>query len=289
MGGDETKQTKASASPEPPLSEAPDASIQRLADVVATLRSPVGGCPWDLAQTHESLRKYVIEEAYEVADAIDSGQPSALREELGDLLFQVVLHAQLASERDAFTLQDVIDGLTNKMIRRHPHVFSNDPSVAKDPQAVAQQWRAIKRAEGRKTLDGIPRSMPALPRAMEVGVRAAKVGFDWAEARDVLDKVEEEIGELREALDVMSADALEDELGDLLFALTSFARKLSLDPSAALRRTIEKFTRRFSFIEEQLIASARSPEQATLEQLESLWLEAKAQERPRRAKDDFAE
>jgi len=250
-------------------------SLQRLADLMATLRSPQG-CPWDQAQTYETLCSYLLEEAYEVVDATQhaaSRQP--LREELGDLLLLIVFYAQIATEAGDFTLQDVIDGVVAKMVLRHPHVFGD--AVADDSDAVRDQWARLKKAEGRTLFAGIPRAMPALDRAHRVGAEAATVGFDWSQPSHVFDKVEEEIEELREAMhqEPTDPDAIEEELGDALFAITNLARKLSLSSSRALRRSTDKFLERFAFIEKTLHAQGIALEDATLDEMERLWQRAK--------------
>ncbi len=249
-------------------------NIQPFVDVIACLRAP-DGCPWDLKQTHLSLKRYAIEEVYELADAIDDGDDEALCEELGDVLLQVALHAQLASERGAFAMQDVCDGIRDKMIRRHPHVFQ--PGVGMTADEVESNWKASKRAEGKSTLGGVPHSMPALERADRVSRRAAKVGFDFQTADDAFKKVREEVGELEEALEAADHAAIVDELGDALFSLANLARKLDIDPSASLRGTLTKFEARFSYIEETLQEQGRSPEDASLIEMEALWQRAKLQ------------
>jgi tetrapyrrole methylase family protein/MazG family protein len=248
--------------------------LQPFADVIARLRAP-DGCPWDREQTHESLRRYAVEEVYELLDAIDSGDDDSLREELGDVLLQVVLHAQLASERGAFGLQEVADGIETKMIRRHPHVFGDASSSS--AAEVEANWKAAKRAEGRNTLGGVPRSMPALERAAQISVRAAAVGFDFADAGDAYAKVEEEVVELRGALDEGDRQAIQAELGDAIFALANLARKLEMDPAECLAGTLARFEDRFSFIESELARSGRVLEDSSLEEMEALWQRAKGQ------------
>ena len=248
-------------------------SLQRFADVVASLRAP-DGCPWDRAQTHQTLRKYALEETYELADAIDADDPAAMREELGDVLLQVVLHSQLASERGDFGLQDVIDGITDKMLRRHPHVFGDERAA--DAAEVEAQWKEAKRREGRTVLGGVPKAMPAVERAWRISERAAKVGFDFPTAADAFDKLVEEVEELRVAVDGGDADATVGELGDVMFACVNLARKLSIDAAAALRRTLAKFEDRFGFIEARLGEQGTTVDEATLEQMDAIWDEAKA-------------
>ncbi len=267
-----------SSPPPPSIRHAADAvSIQSFADVIACLRAP-DGCPWDLAQTHQTLRKYALEETYELADAIDASDDAAMREELGDVLLQVVLHAQLAAERGAFTLQDVVDGIRDKMVRRHPHVFGD--ADASDPAAVAEQWAATKKAEGRRLLEGVPHSMPPLDQARSVSDRAGRVGFDFPDVVAAMDKLREEVGELAEALESggVGSAAVADELGDVLFAAVNVGRKASVDASDAVRSTIAKFRRRFGFVELRLLDAGRGFEDATLDEMEGLWGAAKREE-----------
>ena len=261
-------------------------NIDRLIDIMARLRAPEGGCPWDLEQTFATIAPYTIEEAYEVADAIARGDLPDLKDELGDLLFQVTFHARMAEEQGAFTFDDVAGAIADKMIRRHPHVFGGANQRDAASQTVA--WEATKAAERAEkgkampssALDGVALALPALMRADKLQKRAARVGFDWPEARQVLDKIEEEIGELRAELDDgAKPDAVKDEVGDLLFALANLARHLGVDPEAALRGGNAKFERRFRSIETALAAVGRRPEQASLEEMEALWVEAKAEER----------
>ena len=259
------------------------------ADLVATmarLRAP-GGCPWDRAQTPSSLRPYLLEEAYETLDAIDAGDPERLKEELGDLLLQVVFHAQMAAEAGAFTIDDVVAGLAEKLIRRHPHVFgtaevadSATQTVAWEEQKAAER-RAKARAEGRSesALDGVGVALPALTRAEKLQKRAARVGFDWPAPPPILDKIEEEIAELKREIAADAApDRIEDELGDLLFAVVNLARQLAVDPEQALRRASRKFERRFRKVETALAAAGKAPGAASLEEMEAEWQRAKAEE-----------
>jgi MazG family protein len=250
--------------------------LQRFANLIATLRSP-RGCPWDRAQTHGSLRTYAVEEVFELVDAITDGDDLAIAEELGDVLLQVVLHAQLAAERGAFSLQQVVDGITEKMWRRHPHVFGGP--LAADAAAVTQDWNEQKRREGRSLLDGVPRSAPAVLRAQKVTHRAGTVGFDWPSPHEVLAKVREETAEVEAAIASGDRDAIEDELGDLMFAVVNLGRKLDLDADAALRRTTAKFERRFSRVVELLAARGRRPEQSDLAEMDALWELVKREER----------
>ena len=268
--------------------------ISRLIEIMAALRDPQTGCPWDIVQTFETIKPYTIEEAYEVADAIERKDPDDLCEELGDLLLQVVYHAQMAEEAGEFSFGDVVHAVTRKMIRRHPHVFA--VSDAAPPDAVKVQWDEIKaeekreRAERRRQrgitedfrdgfLGGVQRSQPALTEALKLQQKAAQVGFDWSEAEPILDKIEEEIGELREALRDGRKDEVKDELGDLIFALVNIGRHVDADPEDALRGTNTKFRRRFRHIEEELNKAGETLKAATLERMEELWQAAKKDER----------
>ncbi len=272
----------------------PSKDIARLLDLMAALRDPVSGCPWDVEQTFETIKPYTIEEAYEVADAIERRDLDDLKDELGDLLFQVVFHAQMASEAGEFSFGDVVEAVMTKMIRRHPHVFAR--SDTKTPEAVKIQWDEIKSIEKRERaerrarrgmiedfkagfLGSVQRSQPALTEALKLQERAAKVGFDWSEAEPILDKIEEEIAELREALKADAPDKVKDELGDLIFALVNIGRHVKADPEQALRGTNTKFRRRFNYIEESLQADKASLEEAPLERMEELWQQAKRLER----------
>ena len=274
----------------------PSKDISRLIDIMAALREPETGCPWDVVQTFETIKPYTIEEAYEVADAIERNDPDDLCDELGDLLLQVVFHARIAEEAGLFAFGDVVEAITRKMIRRHPHVFA--VSDAATPDAVKLQWDAIKALEkqeraGRHAararssgkpmpddpkagfLGSVQRSFPALTEALKLQEQAAKVGFDWSEAEPILDKIEEEIGELREALKAGEAEKIADELGDLIFALANIGRHVKADPEQALRGTNTKFRRRFGYIERTLEGNGETLQAATLERMEALWQEAK--------------
>ncbi len=256
-------------------------NIEALLAVMAQLRNPQGGCPWDLEQNFRTIAPYTIEEAYEVADAIERGDMASLKDELGDLLFQTVFHAQLAKEAALFDFADVVEAITDKMIRRHPHVFA-----AADLRTAEEQTDAWERqkAEERATkghvslLDDVPLAHAGLTRAVKLQKRAARVGFDWTDAKDVLNKISEETGELVEAIDQSDPDKIEDEFGDLLFALANLSRHLKVDPEAALRRTNEKFMRRFQFIEREIARSKRTMDAVSLDEMEALWREAKAYE-----------
>ncbi|MBB5518609.1 nucleoside triphosphate pyrophosphohydrolase [Amphiplicatus metriothermophilus] len=257
-------------------------AINELLDIMARLRSPDGGCPWDLEQTFRTIAPYAIEEAYEVADAIERDDMAALKEELGDLLFQVVFHARMAEERGAFDFADVVAAICDKMIRRHPHVFEAPDGRDADAQTAAweDQKAEERRAKGAASLlDDVPVALPGLARAVKLQKRAARVGFDWTNVEDVLAKLEEEVRELQAAACTKSADAIEDEFGDLLFVIANVARHLRVDPEAALRRANEKFARRFRHIETRLAAAGRDLAEASLDEMEALWTEAKRGER----------
>lgn len=262
----------------------PSSEIHRLLEIMRALRDPVSGCPWDVAQSFRSIAPYTLEEAFEVVDAIERGSMAELREELGDLLLQVVFHAQMASEAAAFDFGDVVHAITAKMIRRHPHVFGD--AIARSVGAAKGSWERIKsqeKAERRAAeagelpslLDDIALALPALTRALKLQERAARVGFDWSEAEPIVAKIEEEVAELLEAQAVGDRDRIEGEFGDLLFSVVNLGRHLKIDPEAALRRTSGKFRDRFRFIERALRASGRSLEAASLDEMEDLWREAK--------------
>lgn len=257
--------------------------IARLLEIMRRLRDPEDGCPWDLKQTHASLSPYVIEEAYEVVDAIQGGEPSDLRDELGDLLLQVTLHAQLASEREAFDFAAIVETVSDKLVRRHPHVFAGAAAEDWDWEAIKADERANDgdpEATGPSAIAGVAKALPALSRAEKLQSRAAKVGFDWPRTEEVLDKLQEETAELLEASrQGADPDRLEDELGDMLFVLANLARHLKIDPEAALRRTNDKFVRRFQAVESALAAEGRRAEDATLAEMDAHWDAAKARER----------
>ncbi len=272
------------------MSGGPAAGIARLLEVMARLRDPAGGCPWDLEQSFETIAPYTIEEAYEVAEAIRLGDRAALRDELGDLLLQVVFHAQMAREDGSFDFDEVADGIAEKMIRRHPHVFAGEETDARaSSPGQTRAWEAQKaaerdaraQAEGRtpSALDGVALALPALLRAEKLQKRAARVGFDWPEAAPVFDKVLEEVAELREAAAEREPAAMTAELGDLLFACVNLARHLGVDPEAALRGANATFTARFRHIEAALAASGRTADEAGLAELDRLWEDAKRAER----------
>ena len=257
--------------------------IQKLLDVMARQRNPDGGCPWDLEQDFATIAPYTIEEAYEVADAIDRKDMNALKEELGDLLFQTVYHAQMASEEGAFTFDDVVEGITAKMISRHPHVFGTDKaaSAADVEKRIWEDQKAKEKADkGHESiLDDVPRALPAIRRAQKIQNRAARVGFEWPSALNVLDKFEEEIAEMREAIEGGRKDEILDELGDLFFVLVNFGRMLGADCEESMRQANNKFERRFRGIEHALKAMNVDINDASLEQMEELWVAEKKKER----------
>jgi MazG family protein len=256
------------------------ASIDRLLAIMARLRDPKDGCPWDREQDFTTIAPYTIEESYEVADAIARGDIAALKDELGDLLFQVVFHARMAEERGDFAFGDVVAAISDKMLRRHPHVFGAAEVADAAAQTVA--WEAHKAAEraGQGTLDGVALALPALLRAIKLQNRAARVGFDWPSLTPVLDKLREELAEIEhEVTSDGPRDRVEDEVGDFLFVVANVARHLGLDPEAALRRTNGKFERRFRRIEELLAEKGKIPADSTLEEMDALWNQAKDEEK----------
>lgn len=264
-----------------------DAGIERLLEIMKRLRDPETGCPWDIEQDFASIAPYTIEEAYEVADAIERADWADLKGELGDLLFQSVFHAQMAAEAGHFTFQDVVRTMSDKMVTRHPHVFgAENRDKSADQQTV--DWETIKAAEraGKAqtgALEGVALGLPALLRALKLQKRAARVGFDWTDIKDVLAKITEEATELAEARDHLTQDEIEEETGDLLFVIANLARHLNVDPEAALRRTNAKFTRRFAAIEARLAQDGKTPADSSLEEMDALWEAVKAQEKQRRA------
>jgi tetrapyrrole methylase family protein/MazG family protein len=264
------------------VAESAAEKFAELVDIMARLRGE-NGCPWDREQTSESIKPYLVEETYEVLEAIDEQDPVKLKEELGDLMLQIVFHAQMAEEAGAFTVRDVLAAINDKLVRRHPHVFGD---VKVDTaQEVLFNWEQIKQTERRREtgqaslLDGVPRELPALLRAHRLQEKASRVGFDWKEAQEVFRKVEEELAELRAAMQGQAAEQVEAELGDLLFALVNLSRFLAVNPEEALRKTIARFIARFRYIEEELARRGRSLRQASLEEMDALWAEAKAQGR----------
>jgi tetrapyrrole methylase family protein/MazG family protein len=264
------------------------ADIQKLVDLVGRLRGK-NGCPWDKEQTRESLKPMLIEEAYEVLEALDGGSPAELKEELGDLLFQVIFHARIAEEKGEFSLADIIDRLHEKMIRRHPHVFGN--ADLKTAHEVLKNWEDIKAAEkgvessshpesGKSLLDGIPSRLPALHQAYQITAKASRVGFDWSRLEDILAKLQEEVSELRQAQALRRRGKLADEVGDLLFVVVNVARFLGIDPETALRRTNKKFSRRFRYVESAIKRRGRQMKNTPLPEMDALWEEAKKAEKP---------
>jgi len=273
----------------------PSGDIQRLVEIMAWLRTPGRGCPWDLEQSFATIAPFTIEEAYEVADAIQRGDFADLKDELGDLLLQVVFHARMAEEQGLFAFPDVVRAITEKLIRRHPHVFGGDRDMS--PEAVKGLWDRIKAEEKRAraaertrlglpdetgggVLAGVPAALPALTRALKLQAKAGKVGFDWNDVDAVLAKIVEEAGEIVEARRAGADPAkVADEVGDLLFAAVNLARHLDVDPEDALRGTNAKFERRFGAIEAALAAGGRTPREASLEEMDALWNEAKRREK----------
>ncbi len=259
------------------MPEAALAETARLLGIMAKLRDPAGGCPWDQVQTFETIAPYTVEEAYEVADAIARHDMAALPDELGDLLLQVVYHARIAEEAGAFAFADVARAISDKMVRRHPLIFTPDaPTPAVDYEASKQAERAARRQGG--TLDGVAAGLPALTLAHKLTQRAARVGFDWPDPQAVLAKLDEEVAELQAELPGANAARIADEMGDLLFVAANLARKLGVDPEACLTQACAKFTRRFQSVEQQLAAEGHTPGDATLEQMEDCWAKAKAGE-----------
>jgi MazG family protein len=258
--------------------------INRLLNIMAALRTPKTGCPWDLEQSFATIAPYTIEEAYEVADAIAQGNLVSLKEELGDLLFQVVFHARMAEEQGAFDFNDVVQGLSDKMETRHPHVFGTHAIETAEQQT--QNWevmkakeRAAKLANDPSLLADIPLALPALMRAEKLTKRAARVGFDWPSLNEVFEKLTEEIGEAQEAIAEGDQAHIAEEIGDVLFVLANLARKAKVDPEVALRSANAKFERRFRWIEEALQRDGKSPETSSLEEMDGLWNRAKRHER----------
>ena len=255
--------------------------FDELVEVMRILQAP-GGCPWDREQTHESLKPYLLEETYEAIEAIDSGSDDHLKEELGDVLMQVVFHAEIATREERFTIDDVIRGIVQKLKRRHPHVFGD--VTVENSGDVMKNWEEIKRREKRErkddgsVLDGLPQSLPALIRARRIQEKVSRVGFDWDRTDEVMMKIDEELGELKEASAAQDKRAIEEELGDLLFAVANLARFVSLCPEDALRKTIDKFQRRFQYIERELPKRGLKLGEASLEEMDKLWDEVKQTE-----------
>ncbi len=261
-----------------------DSGIDRLLAIMAALRDPVTGCPWDIEQTFATIAPYTLEEAHEVADAINRAAWDELRGELGDLLFQTVYHAQMADEAGHFTFVDVVTTISDKMVARHPHVFGTE---SRDKSAAQQtlDWEAAKARERgtARTLDGVALALPALTRAVKLQNRAARVGFDWPSTDQVLDKLVEEAREVVEARDTLTEAHLTEEMGDLLFVMANLARHLKIDPEAALRAANQKFTRRFSRIEDWLAETGKAPSDSDLAEMDALWNRAKAEEKSNQA------
>jgi MazG family protein len=264
------------------------AKFERLVDIMRRLRAP-DGCPWDREQTPASLRPFVLEETYEVLEAIESGSPAHLCEELGDFLFEAVFLAQMSEEAGDFAIGDAIDAICGKLVRRHPHVFARtDGDAPLTSNQVIEKWETLKAREReaaglpakkqKTTLGGVPQTLPALLRAYEISARAAAVGFDWAKADDVLDKIDEEVAEVRQEVESGATGQLsraEEEMGDLLFAIANLSRKLGVEPETALRRANEKFTKRFDAVENAFISRGQPLSGATLEEMEAEWEKAK--------------
>lgn len=265
------------------MAEASGEQFDALVRIMERLRAD-NGCPWDREQTPETLKPFLIEEAYEVMEAIDEGDPKQLMEELGDLLFQVVFHAQVAAERREFTIGQVLAATADKMVRRHPHVFGN--SMASTAREVLEQWEELKRKERNaaaavpvSALDGVPRELPGLLRAQRLQDKASRVGFDWPEISGAMAKVEEELGELKEAIGGAAPEEVERELGDALFSLVNLARFLNLSAEEALRKSITRFAARFQYMEEALQRDGRRLGEVSLEEMERLWQQAKSPNR----------
>ena len=261
----------------------PDAGIERLLEIMRRLRDPETGCPWDIEQDFDTIAPYTIEEAYEVADAIERRDWKELEGELGDLLLQSVYHTAMGEEAGHFTFQSVVRNISDKMVARHPHVFG-DESRDKSAEQQTADWEAIKAKERKgkaqaRTLDGVALGLPGMTRAVKLQKRLARVGFDWNDTASVLDKIVEEAGELVEARDTLTQDAVEDEFGDLLFVMANLARHLGVDPEVAVRRTNSKVERRFAAIEDRLAALGKTPSDSDLAEMDALWNAVKADER----------
>jgi ATP diphosphatase len=267
-----------------------ETKLRALLDIMARLRDPVGGCAWDVEQTHASIAPYAIEEAYEVAEAIETGDTAALRDELGDLLLQVVFHSQMAAEAGTFTFADVADSISAKLIRRHPHIFAD--AAQRDARGQTIAWEAQKAEEraarGRaavSALDGVAATLPALTRAQKLSARAARVGFDWPNLADLFAKLDEEVAELQAEIPGAAPERLADEMGDLLFVMANLCRKLGLDSEATLRAANAKFIRRFQSVEARLAAEGRQPAEASLAEMEAHWVAVKSAETSSQGRD----
>ena len=271
-------------SPAPASRTSAGDAFQQLVDIVARLRAP-GGCPWDREQTLESLRGFVLEETYEVLDAIDRGDHDALRGEIGDLLFEGVFLAQIESDEGRFSVADSLRAITAKLVRRHPHVFSGEATTVSTAGQVLEQWEQIKAREQtdagqrRSLLRGIPKALPALLRAHEIGTRVGAVGFEWARTADVVAKIEEEVAEVRRAVESEGAVRTEEEIGDLLFSIANLARRLGVEPESALRKANEKFSARFEAVEQALEARGRTVHDSSLDEMDAEWERVKAREK----------
>jgi len=253
--------------------------FQKLVDIIAQLRDPVSGCPWDIKQTPQSLIPNMVEELYEVVEAIEDGDNVALMEELGDLLLHIVMQAQLASESGAFNIIDVLNHINDKLVRRHPHVFGE--LELKDADTVKKNWERLKKAEKQErksVLEGIPRALPALIYAQRMQEKTASVGFDWDDVPPILEKIDEETKELKSALETEDQTRIKEEVGDLLFTIVNLARKLHLDAESALKETARKFSKRFQYIEEQYRQNGENINEASLEELNSFWELSKKEE-----------
>ena len=267
-----------------------ETKLRALLAIMARLRDPVGGCAWDVEQTHASIAPYAIEEAYEVAEAIETGDTAALRDELGDLLLQVVFHSQMAAEAGTFTFADVADSISAKLIRRHPHIFAD--AAQRDARGQTIAWEAQKAEEraarGRaagSALDGVAATLPALTRAQKLSARAARVGFDWPNLADLFAKLDEEVAELQAEIPGAAPERLADEMGDLLFVMANLCRKLGLDSEATLRAANAKFIRRFQSVEARLAAEGRQPAEASLAEMEAHWVAVKSAETSSQGRD----
>lgn len=259
------------------MSDTPETAFKKLTDIVNTLMGE-NGCPWDRVQTRESLKPYLVEEAYEALEALDSNQPEKIKDELGDLLYQILFHSKIAENQKEFDITQVIDNLSEKMVRRHPHVFED--STAETPDAVVDQWEHIKKSEKanrdhKSVLDNVPTHLPALARAQKLSKKAAKNGFDWEQISDVFEKLDEEVAEFKEAVLSGKDGEIEGELGDILFVLVNIARHKKVDAEEALRNTNRKFIERFQYIEAQVEKSGKTLKDTPLDQLEHYWQEAK--------------
>jgi tetrapyrrole methylase family protein/MazG family protein len=254
----------------------PQAAWKKLLDTMATLRGEQG-CPWDKDQTHDSLKACLLEESYEVLDSIDQKNPQQLKEELGDLLLQVVFHTQIAQEAGEFQMNELLEALTDKLIRRHPHVFGEEK--VEHPEEAIGHWEKIKsreRGPEQSILSGVPPELPALLRAYRLGSKAARVGFDWSASEGVVEKIQEEVLELKDSLGTAKPQAIEEELGDLLFSLAQLARFLKVNPEEALRKSSQKFQRRFQWMERKILPTGRAFHELTVEEMEKLWEQAKS-------------